>query len=144
MINASLLRANTRQTLARFRALLVALVVGTALLLTSGAVAGASIAADAHELDTASGLTTLELLSVAPSGQPEQLTKEAITHIAGLPGVDAAIAGGSVGGSLTWVEGGATGASAVAEQAFAGAFWAMPRFVWSQPPLLGRSGTEPT
>lgn len=144
MINASLLRANTRQTLARFRALLVALVVGTALLLTSGAVAGASIAADAHELDTASGLTTLELLSVAPSGQPEQLTKEAITHIAGLPGVDAAIAGGSVGGSLTWVEGGATGASAVAEQAFAGAFWAMPRFVWSQPPLLGSSGTEPT
>lgn len=145
MINASLLRANIRQTLARFRALLIAMAVGTALLVTSGAVAGASIAADAHELDTASGLTTLELLSVAPSGIPKPLTEAAIASIAKLSGVDATIGGGSVGGSLTYVEGGGTDASAVADQAFAGAFWAMPRFVWSQPPLIrnDNSGGEP-
>lgn len=145
MINASLLRANTRQTLARFRALLIAMAVGTALLLTSGAVAGASIAADAHELDTASGLTTLELLSVAPSGVPKPLTQAAIASIAQRPGVDTAVGGGSAGGSLTYVEGGGSGASAVADQAFSGAFWAMPRFAWSQPPLVrSDSGAEPT
>jgi hypothetical protein len=146
MINASLLRANTRQTLARFRALLLAMAVGTALLVTSGAVAGASIAADARELDTASGLTTLELLSVAPSGIPTPLTEAVIDGIAKLPGVDAAVGGGSVGGSLTYVGGGGTGASTVAEQAFAGAFWAMPRFAWSQPPLMrsDSTGREPS
>jgi ABC-type lipoprotein release transport system permease subunit len=145
MINVSLLRANTRQTLARFRALLIAIAVGTALLVTSAAVAGASITADAHALDTASGLTTLELLSVAPSGIPTPLTEAAIASIATLPSVDAAIGAGSVGGSLTYVEGGGTGASAAADQAFAGAFWAMPRFVWSQPPLIrsDNSGEEP-
>lgn len=145
MINASLLRANARQTLARFRALLIALVVGTALLLASSAVAGASIAAEARELDTASGLTTLELLSVAPAGTPKPLTQEAISAISQLPGVDAAIGGGSVGGSLTYVAGGEEGASAAAAEAFAGVFWSMPRFAWSQPELIrsGSDGAEP-
>jgi hypothetical protein len=145
MINASLLRANTRQTLTRFRALLLAMAVGTALLATSAAVAGASIAADAHALDTASGLTTLELLSVAPSGIPKPLTQAAISSIVELPGVEAAIGGGSVGGSLAYVGGGGTDVPAAADQAFAGGFWAMPRFAWSQPPLIrsSSSGGEP-
>lgn len=135
MINKGLVKANTFQTLRRFRALLVAIATGTALLVASATVAENSVAAEAHDLDTASGLTTVELLSVAPSGTPKQLTQAAVAEIDQLPGVQAAIGAGSVGSSLTYLSGGGHDASDAADEAFAGVFWAMPRFVWSQPPV---------
>ncbi len=143
MNSTSLLKANTRQTLSRFRALLIALAVGMALLVASAAVAGGTIAADAHKLDSESGLSTLELLSVAPSGTPKQLTAEAIAAIKAYPGVEAVIGGGSAGTSLAYVRGGGPGAGAAADQAFSGVFWAMPRFAWSQPPVVSAT-TEPS
>ena len=142
MNSGSLLKANTGQTLARFRAILGALVVGMALLLASASVAGATIAADAGRLDSESELSTIELLSVAPSGTPKPLTPAAVLAIRGLSGVDSAIGGGSVGASLSYVRGGGPGAPSAGEQAFSGVFWAMPRFKWSQPPVISSTAGE--
>lgn len=139
MNSGGLLKANTRQTLARFRAILGALIVGMALLLASASVAGATIAADAGRLDSESELSTIELLSVAPSGTPKPLTPAALSAIRSLSGVDSAIGGGSVGASLSYVRGGGPGARSAGEQAFSGVFWAMPRFEWSQPPVISSS-----
>lgn len=141
MNSSNLLRANARQTLVRYRALLVALVLGMALLVASAAVAGGSISDGAYELDTDSGLSTLELLSISPSGMPKQLTPDAITHIKTLVGVQDAIGGGGVGTSLEYVGNGGPGAATAAEQGFAGAFWAMPRFAWSQPQTISPEST---
>jgi hypothetical protein len=129
-----LLVANARQTVQRFRALLTALVVGLTLLVASAAVVGGSVAASATSLDSSSELSALELLSVAPSGTPKQLTPATVGLIRSMAGVEKVVAGGSVGSSLSYVRGGTPDAEARSADGLAGVFWAMPRFSWSQPP----------
>ncbi|NMR20743.1 ABC transporter permease [Cellulomonas fimi] len=131
MNSHTLLVANTRQTLRRFRALLGALVVGMALLVASAAVVGSQVVAGARTLDSDSSLTSIELLGVAPSGTPRELTPESLEEIRALQGAVEVVGAASVGVSLSDPQGGETG-----DTAFDGVFWAMPRFSWSQPPVV--------
>lgn len=133
-------RANARQTVVRFRASLAALAIGMSLLVASASVVGELVVAGARSLDTDSGLSTLELFDVSPSGPATPLTQAAVSRIRALPGVRAVVGMSSVGTSLSYHSGGGMGAAAAADQAFAGAFFALPRFAWSQPPV-GRKAT---
>lgn len=140
MKSRGLLVANTRQTLRRYRALLFALVIGVAMLLGSSSAVGSAIAGQATTLDEASSLNTIELLSVAPSGTPRQLTEESLARVRAMPGVVEAVPYSSVGVSFS--------ADAAGESdGLAGAFFAYPRFEWAQPRELasvpGRDEGEP-
>lgn len=127
------IRANVRQTLHRFRSLLVALGLGMVILLSSVALVGQALSVSAGRLDEGSELSTLELLSISPAGEPKRLTLESVRHIESMPGVDRVVGAASVGVSL---EPAAEDDVPDLGEALAGAFWLMPRFSWSQPPVV--------
>lgn len=125
------IRANVVQTLRRFRSLFTVFGGGIVILLVSATIAGTVISGNAVRLDEASELSALELLSVSPAGEPRQLTKGALAEISSLPGVTRVIGAASVGVAMEPQ----AGASAGLSDAFAGVYWLMPRFPWSQPPV---------
>jgi ABC-type lipoprotein release transport system permease subunit len=61
-----------------------------------------------------------------------------------MPGVEAVVGAASVGTSLEYLGGGGPGAAAASQDAFAGVFFAMPRFAWRQPPIIAPSDAEET
>lgn len=127
------IRANVIQTLKRFHLLLMAFGFGVVLLLVSATLAGSVISDTAMRLDESSELSAMELLSVSPAGEPRQLTRGALDEIRALPGVERVTGAASVGAVMEQLP--ETAAPGL-EDAFDGVYWLMPRFPWSQPPLM--------
>lgn len=146
MIAQDLFKANTLQSFRRFASLLLALSVGIALLLASSNLIGESVADNAKSLDRSSELSVLELGSVAPGSEPRSLTKKAVKEIGDLPGVELVVGGGGVGTTILLTPDESSEASmGTAKEALSGAFFATPRFPWSQPPDIqaGKGSKQP-
>lgn len=137
----SMVRANIRQTIIRFKALFVALIVGTALLAAAAAVVGGAVGKTANELDTKSALSVLELSTTGPAGNPEPVTQQALDRIRTMPNVEDVVGVSSVGSVLSYVSGGGERARDAAEGGFSGVFWALPRFAPAQPPIVKTAGS---
>lgn len=135
MRSSALLRANVGQTWRRYKAILGALAVGSALLVGASAVIGDGVRASADHLSTESSLSVLTLRSTAPAGEPARITGRSLEGVRALPGVQAVVGTSSVGAILTYVKGGSASAEAASGVGFGGVFFALPRFEWSQPPL---------
>lgn len=133
--------ANARQTLVRFRFPMVVAGTVSAALVVATAVVGSAVVDAGDRLNTASSLSVIELSSVSVAGEPEPVTVSAVESIAALPGVERVTGVSSVGSVLEFVSGGGQGAEQSAADGFAGVFWALPRFPWSQPEaILARAG----
>ncbi len=126
-------------SLVRFRFLFAAFGTGVSLLLVSTALVGQALSASAVRLDEQSELSVLELLSIAPAGEPKALTPVALQELRERPGVEQVVGAASVGASIEPPE---PRSDANLAEGFAGAFWLMPRFAWSQPPVLETAGAR--
>lgn len=134
--------ANARQTLVRFRTSLVSGAIAAALLVVATAVVSSAVRDTAHAVDTESSLSVVEIATMAPAGSPEPVTVRALEEISAIPGVESATGFSSVGSVLSLQSGDREGAEDAARDGLAGVFWAMPRFSWSQPPVISTANWQ--